>query len=295
MSEPDFYLEHFGLDERPFTLLPDPDFLFWSSIHRRAYTVLEYGILSRAPITLLTGEVGAGKTTLLQNLLKSVSPDVTIALVSNAQGGRGELARWVLNALDQRVPVDATYVDMFHQLEEFLLSEYASGRRVLLVFDEAQHLSFEGLEELRMLTNVNSNKDELLQLVLVGQPELRDMVRRPDLKQFAQRIVATFHLPPMDQDTVYAYIQHRMRIAGGTGFEIKRDASDVVASVTHGVPRLVNQLCDISLLYAWTMNRKTVQAKTVEMVLNEGLYLPAATYANESDAARVTEEVNDGV
>lgn len=295
MSEPDFYLEHFGLDERPFTLLPDPDFLFWSSIHRRAYTVLEYGILSRAPITLLTGEVGAGKTTLLQNLLKSVSSDVTIALVSNAQGGRGELARWVLNALDQRVPVDATYVDMFHQLEEFLLTEYASGRRVLLVFDEAQHLSFEGLEELRMLTNVNSNKDELLQLVLVGQPELRDMVRRPDLKQFAQRIVATFHLPPMDEDTVYAYIQHRMRIAGGTGFEIKRDASDVVFAVTNGVPRLVNQLCDISLLYAWTMNRKTVQSKTVEMVLNEGLYLPAATYENESAAARVTEEVNNGV
>ncbi len=295
MSEPDFYLEHFGLDERPFTLLPDPDFLFWSSIHRRAYTVLEYGILSRAPITLLTGEVGAGKTTLLQNLLKSVSPDVTIALVSNAQGGRGELARWVLNALDQRVPVDATYVDMFHQLEEFLLTEYASGRRVLLVFDEAQHLSFEGLEELRMLTNVNSNKDELLQLVLVGQPELRDMVRRPDLKQFAQRIVATFHLPPMDEDTVYAYIQHRMRIAGGTGFEIKRDASDLVSKVTGGVPRLVNQLCDISLLYAWTMNRKTVQSKTVEMVLDEGLYLPAATYSDESKAERLNEEVNDGV
>lgn len=287
MSEPDFYLEHFGLDERPFTLLPDPDFLFWSSIHRRAYTVLEYGILSRAPITLLTGEVGAGKTTLLQNLLKSVSPDVTIALVSNAQGGRGELARWVLNALDQRVPVDATYVDMFHQLEEFLLAEYASGRRVLLVFDEAQHLSFEGLEELRMLTNVNSNKDELLQLVLVGQPELRDMVRRPDLKQFAQRIVATFHLPPMDADTVYAYIQHRMRVAGGTGFEIKRDASDLVSQVTSGVPRLVNQLCDISLLYAWTMNRKTVQEKTVEMVLNEGLYLPAAAYAEQGEAEKV--------
>ena len=194
-SDPGLYTDFFGLSERPFTLLPDPDFLYWSAQHKRAYAVLEYGIMTRAPITLITGEVGAGKTTLLQALLKSIEEDVTIGLVSNAQGGRGELVAWVLSALDVEVERGLDYVGMFRLLQEYLIDEYAAGRRVILIFDEAQNLSFEGLEELRMLTNINSNKDELLQLVLVGQPELRDMVRRPELRQFAQRVAAARREP----------------------------------------------------------------------------------------------------
>jgi general secretion pathway protein A len=177
----DLYSAHFGLTERPFSLLPDPDFLYWSVEHQRAYTMLEYGILTRAPITLITGDVGAGKTTLLQQLLRSVGPEMRVGLVSNAHGDRGELLRWVLMSLNQPVPYESGYVNLFAQFQSFLISEYAQGRRVILIFDEAQNLTRDSLEELRMFTNINSGKDELLQLVLVGQPELRTMILRPDL------------------------------------------------------------------------------------------------------------------
>ncbi|MBM9596186.1 ExeA family protein [Roseitranquillus sediminis] len=272
-SDPDLYTEFFGLSERPFTLLPDPDFLYWSDQHKRAFAVLEYGILTRAPITLITGEVGAGKTTLLQTLLRSIDDDVTVGLISNAQGGRGELISWVLSALDVEVPPGMDYVAMFRLLQEFLISEYADGRRVILIFDEAQNLSMEGLEELRMLTNINSNKDELLQLVLVGQPELRQMVMRPELRQFAQRVAANFHLPKMDEDTVRAYVTHRLRVAGGSGGEFDDDACELIAEATGGVPRLVNQLADIAMVYAWTQETPTVTRDTVDLVLAEGLFL----------------------
>jgi general secretion pathway protein A len=272
-SDPGLYTEFFNLDERPFTLLPDPDFLFWSKPHKRAYAVLEYGIVSRAPITLITGEIGAGKTTLLQALLRGVDEDVTIGLVSNAQGGRGELVAWILSALDVSTERGLDYVAMFRMLQDFLIDEYAAGRRVILIFDEAQNLSLEGLEELRMLTNINSNKDELLQLVLVGQPELRDMVMQPELRQFAQRVAANFHLPCMDPDTVVAYVRHRLKVAGGTGREFSPEASAMIAEATGGVPRLVNQLADIAMVYAWTQESRSISAETVSLVLSEGLFM----------------------
>ena len=272
-TDPGLYADFFGLSERPFTLLPDPDFLYWSAEHKRAFAVLEYGILSRAPITMITGEVGAGKTTLLRALLGSVDDDVTIGLVSNAQGGRGELVSWVLSSLDVPTEPGMDYVTMFRMLQDFLISEYAEGRRVILIFDEAQNLSREGLEELRMLTNINSNKDELLQLVLVGQPELRDMVLRPELRQFAQRVAANFHLTKMDGPTVKAYIAHRLKVAGGSGEEFSEDACERIAEATGGVPRLVNQLADIAMVYAWTQETYTVTRETVDLVLSEGLFL----------------------
>ena len=139
----DIYTAHFGLKERPFSLVPDPDFLFWSGGHQRAYAMLEYGILTRAPITLITGEVGAGKTTLLHHLLRSVGDDVRIGLVANAQGARGELLHWVLLALGQTAAPGAGYVELFGQFQAFLISEYALGHRVILIFDEAQNMSRE--------------------------------------------------------------------------------------------------------------------------------------------------------
>ena len=268
----EIYTRHFGLRERPFSLVPDPDFLFWSANHRRAFSMLEYGILTRAPITLITGEVGAGKTTLLHHLLKSVSDDVHIGLVANAHGDRGELLRWVLLALDQVARSDAGYVDLFSQFQTFLISEYAAGRRVILIFDEAQNLSRESLEELRMFTNINSNKDELLQLVLVGQPELRDTVRRPDLSQFAQRVAANYHLGSMDRLMVRAYITHRLQVAGASREIFDECSADLVYEVTHGVPRLVNQLCDFSMVYAFSLGALRVQRETVQQVVEDGVF-----------------------
>ncbi len=271
-SSLDLYTAHFGLQERPFSLVPDPDFLFWSPAHARAFAMLEYGIVTRAPITLITGEVGAGKTTLLHFLLRSVGADVRIGLVANAHGDRGELLRWVLLALAQNTPAGATYVDLFGQFQSYLIAEYAAGRRVILIFDEAQNLSRESLEELRMFTNINTGKDELLQLVLVGQPELRDIVRRPDLTQFAQRVAASFHLSAMDLRTVREYISHRLKVAGASYEIFTPSAVVAVYNATGGVPRLVNQLCDFAMVYASTKDQVRVQRLTVQQVLDDGVF-----------------------
>lgn len=277
------YSEFFGLTFRPFNLVPDASMIFWSPIHKRAFSILEFGIMSRAPITLITGEIGAGKTTLLQALLKRIDDEVTIGLVSNAQGGRGELLQWILNALGVPVAEDTSYVAMFQMLRDFLVEEYADGRRVILIFDEAQNLSIEGLEELRMLTNVNSNKDELVQLILVGQPELRDMVQSPSMKQLAQRVAASFHLDVMEAETVRGYIRHRLQAAGGTGDEFTDEACEIIHRETGGVPRLVNQLCDFSMLYAWSGDTKIVDGPTVQQVLDDGVFFAGSAGQKEAN------------
>lgn len=282
MTSSDLYMEFFGFSERPFTLLPDPDFLFWSRAHRRAFSVLEYGVLTRAPITVVTGEVGVGKTTLVQKLLQSLDDDITLGLISNAQGGRGELLQWVLNALGVETDLSAAYVTLFQQLQDFVIEEYAEGRRVILLIDEAQNLSVEGLEELRMLTNINSNKDELLQLILVGQPELRQMVMRPELRQFAQRVTATYHVGPLDRAAIAGYVQHRLTHVGGTGAEFTAEAIDLVHQHSHGIPRLVNKMCDFAMVYAATEERRVVDAAIIEEVLEDGIFLPAIQSIGEA-------------
>ena len=275
------YTNFFGLSERPFTLVPDPDFLYWTDDHKRAYTMLNYGVMTHAPITLITGGVGTGKTTLMQHLLKNLDRDMTVGLVSNAHGDRGELLRWVLMSLSQPAAPEANYVDLFTLFQDFLIEEYASGRRVLLIFDEAQNMSRESLEELRMYTNINANKDELLQLILIGQPELRDIVRRPDMKQFAQRVAASFHLNHMDRATVFSYIIHRLERVGGKEHMFSREAADLVYDATGGIPRLVNQLCDLSMLYASIAEREIVGAHHVKAVLDDGAFF--APGADETD------------
>ncbi len=268
----DIYTDHFDLTERPFSLVPDPDFLYWSSIHSRAYAMLEYGIVTHAPITVITGDVGTGKTTLLHHLLASVEDDVRIGLIANAHGDRGELLRWVLLSLDQPADRDATYVDLFSQFQSYLISEYARGRRTILIFDEAQNLSRESLEELRMFTNINSNKDELLQLVLVGQPELRNLIQSYGMSQFAQRVAANFHLEPMDEKTVRDYVAHRLKIVGAKLNLFSPAATELVYKATGGVPRLVNQLCDLAMVYAYSSSSKRINRMTIEQVLDEGAF-----------------------
>lgn len=290
MSSAPFYMEFFGFTERPFTLVPDPAFLYWSKQHKRAYAVLDFGVLSAAPITLVTGEIGAGKTTLLQALLRRMDKNITVGLISNAQGGRGELLQWILNALGLTVDPDTTYVQMFQQLQDFLLAEYAAGRRVLLVIDEAQNLSTEGLEELRMLTNINAGKDVLVQLLLVGQPELRDMVQSPKLQQLAQRVAASFHLTAMDAETVGEYITHRLRAVGGSGSEITPDAAARIHAETGGVPRLVNQLCEFALLYAWSGETRVIDESTIAQVLDDGVFFRGHSGEEDAEGAEQTSE-----
>lgn len=290
LSEPpqtrsnDIYIEHFGLTMRPFALTPDPDFLYWPQSHQRAYTMLEYGVRANAPITLITGDVGAGKTTLLLHLVRSLGSEMTVGLISNPHGSRAELLRWVLHALEQPAELDESYVDLFSRFQNFLLSEYAAGRSVVLIFDEAQNLTAEALEELRMFININSGKDEVLQLVLIGQPELRDLVSRPEMRQFAQRVAASYHLTAMDLKTVRGYIPHRLKVAGCERRIFSAPAVALIYEVTKGVPRLVNQLCDLAMVYAFTKGKQVVSAQTVQQVIDDGVFFSAnsARTANET-------------
>ena len=263
------YNDHFGLAERPFTLLPDPDFLYWSEAHTRAYAMLEYGMLTHAPITVITGEIGAGKTTLLRHLLRTLPEEFTVGLISNAQGNRGELLHWVLMALGVQTETSASYVQLFAQFQDFLIEEYAAGRRTMLIFDEAQNLSLETLEELRMFSNINADKDELIQLVLVGQPELRELIAQPRLVQFAQRVAAEYHLPAMSAPAVAAYIAHRLGVAGAIREIFTPAACECVHLASRGVPRLVNQICDYALVYAFTDGLDVVDAGVIEQVVTD--------------------------
>lgn len=268
----DIYLEHFGLSQRPFAMVPDPDFLFWSRAHRGAFAMLEYGLVTHAPITLITGEIGVGKTTLLHHFIAGLEPDVTVGMIANTRPDTADLLRWVMPALGQQVDQDASEVTLYHRLRDFLIAEHRRGQRVLLIIDEAQNLGPAALEELRMLTNINVGKEDLLSLVLVGQPELRDHVRRPEMKQLAQRVAANYHIPVMDAATVLGYIAHRLTVAGGAPDLFSRQAADLVQAATGGVPRLVNQLCDLAMTYAYSAGLRRVRQATVQQVLDDGVF-----------------------
>lgn len=286
----DIYTDFYGLTARPFAIAPDPELIYWSSAHKRAYSLLEYGIITRAPITLITGDVGTGKTVLIQHLLRSAPDDVTYGLVSNAQGGRDELLRWVLLALGQPADASDTYVDLYARFEEHLVAEYAAGRRVVLVFDEAQNLTAESLEEIRMFTNINTGTDELLQVVVVGLPELRDRVLMPGLRAFAQRVTAAFHIPPMDAATTAAYIAHRLSSVGGHAPLFSADAVAMIHDQARGIPRLTNQLCDFAMVYAFSKGSPDVDRLTVQQVLRDGVFfagIETSTLSTEEDAVRV--------
>ena len=272
----DLYCAHFGFRQRPFKVTPDRDFLFMSRGHARALAILEYGLVTRAPVTLITGEVGTGKTTLIQALLAKVENDVTLGLISNAQGDRGDLLRWLLNALNVPLPEQTDYVSLFQHFQNFVIEEYAQGRRVVLIIDEAQNLGPDMLEELRLLTNINSGKDELLQLILTGQPELRDIVSRPDLRQFAQRVTATFHLSPFTFQETLAYIQHRLKYVSGVGDEFTLQAIRHIHEEATGIPRMINKLCDLALVYAASADQQKVTLETIQELFRDGLILKPA-------------------
>lgn len=269
----DLYSEHFGFHERPFSLSPDPRFLFWSREHLRAFAVLEYGLATRAPLTVVTGEVGTGKTTLIQALLHQIGQDMSLGLISNAQGDRGDLLRWVLNALDVDLPDKTDYVSLFQHFQDFVIGEYSAGRHVVLIIDEAQNLGADMLEELRMLTNINSGNDELLQIVLCGQPELRDLITRPALRQFAQRVTASCHIYPFDFKNTRAYIEHRLQTAGGTGSEFTLTTVKAIYEESGGIPRMINKICDLALVYAAAADKDKVNLGSLKELLRDGLVL----------------------
>jgi type II secretory pathway predicted ATPase ExeA len=260
------YLNHFKLNSKPFAMNPDPAFLYESAQHAAALTMLEFAMESQTPFCLLTGEIGSGKTTLIHRLLRMLRKQVTVGLVSNAQSRFRSIYPWALSALGI-VDDDPSDIGQFEALNDFFIREYGQGRRTLLIFDEAQNLSVRTLEELRLLSNVNSEKDVALQIMLIGQPELRRKLERPQLKQFAQRVAVDFHLNALTLPEAGAYVRHRLKVAGGSDPIFDRQAIEVIHERSGGIPRLMNQLCDLSLVYAFAEGVQHVTAKLVAEVL----------------------------
>lgn len=257
-SSSSLYESFFGLSAQPFRTVPDPSFLYHSEGHDLALSMLRYGLMTRAPVTVVTGDVGVGKTTLIRKILSEMPGGEHVGLISNMQEGRGELLHWVLMALDASFDPAAGHVALFRQFQELLIDAYAAGRRVVLIFDEAQNLGMLALEELRMLSNINAEKDELLQIVLVGQPQLRDLLNQPQLRQFAQRINADFDLGPLRPRESEEYVRKRLQMAGAEREIFTPEALGLVHSATGGVPRLINVLCDMAMVYGYADGNRTV-------------------------------------
>src|ERR1700712_1961101 len=224
------YEAFYKLCEKPFSILPDPDLIYWGRMHILAFTMLEFGVMNNAGFTVITGDIGSGKTTLVRHLLKMLNPNITTGLISNSPQGRDELLQWILLALRQ--PFEGNYPKLFKQLEEFLFGQYAAGRRTILIIDEAQNLEPEALEHLRMLSNINADKFQILQLILVGQPQLRDLLLAPKLHQFAQRISSDFHLRPLDEKEVANYIAFRLQAVGSPRPLFTNEACSLISTAS---------------------------------------------------------------
>jgi general secretion pathway protein A len=258
------YTSHFGLTEVPFMITPDPRYLFMGGRHREAMAHLLYGIREHGSFVQLTGEVGTGKTMLCRALLEQLPPDVDVALLWNPRLTGVELLAAVCDELrlayapgttSLKVLVDALY--------QHLLEAHQGGRRTVLIIDEAQNLSPDVLEEIRLLTNLETAKEKLLQVILIGQPELYQLLKRPELRQVAQRIMARYHLMPLTAEESCAYIRHRVKTAGGDETLFTAGALRSVHRWAGGVPRLINILCDRALLGTYTQEKRRVDARTV--------------------------------
>jgi general secretion pathway protein A len=262
------YLSHFNFTSKPFAMNPDPRFLYPSAQHAKALTMLEYAIESQAAFSVLTGEIGSGKTTLVRHLIRSLGDQVIVGLISNSHERFQSIHPWALSALGI-TPQESSEVGQYAALTEFFIREYGKGRRTLLIFDEAQNLPIHALEELRLLSNINSEEDVALQTLLVGQPELREKMARPELTQFAQRVAVDFHLQSLTVSEAEAYIRHRLTIAGGSDAIFRSTAIKYIHKCSGGVPRLMNQLCDMSLVYAYADGCERIDAALVAQMMHD--------------------------
>ena len=264
------YEAHFGLEVKPFSLSPDPRFLYFGKRHSQAYAMLEYGILEQVGFAVVTGEVGTGKTTLLRKVLDELDDSKNVALVSHTHRNLESVIPTVLDAFGvgaDELPTDPAIQYRF--FVDFLVMQYAKGRQSILIIDEAQNLSLDALEQLRLLSNVNADGHLLLQTLLVGQPELREKLQRPELRQFAQRISVDFYLSHLDEDESVEYIDHRIRVAGGRPGIIGSDAKTMLARAAGGLPRMINNLCDMALVYTYGEGKMRVSQETVAEVLKD--------------------------
>jgi type II secretory pathway predicted ATPase ExeA len=262
------YESFYGLTTKPFSLLPDPEFLYLGKKHKVALALLEYALMNNAGFCVITGEIGAGKTTLLRRLLGSIEENITVGMITNTHQSFGELLDWVLSAFGIHQS-GLSKVEMHQRLVDFLLEQYARNKTTLLIVDEAQNMPAATLEELRMLSNINSEKDLVLQVILAGQPGLKDTLRKPELMQFAQRISVDYHLDALNPAETCSYIQHRLVTAGATDDIFTPAACHLIHQYSGGVPRLINLLCDTALVYGFADQQKMIDVDLVEEMVRE--------------------------
>jgi general secretion pathway protein A len=260
------YEKYYGFTERPFALLPDPAFLYLSQDHGMALTLLRYSLMNKQGFTVITGEVGAGKTTLINRLLSEMGDDLTVGLINFTHNAFGELSEWVLMAYGLEYK-NKSKVEIYDDFVKFLIEEYRQGRRVVLIIDEAQNMEPRVLEEVRMLSNVNAQKDYLLHLILVGQPELRTVLQRPELRQLTQRVSVYYHVGELSLEEAFAYVRHRLKVVGGSPDVFSEEAIEMIWEASKGVPRIINTLSDLALVYGYSAERPQITEETAREVL----------------------------
>jgi general secretion pathway protein A len=267
------YLAFFGLNEKPFSITPDPRYLYLSERHAEAMAHLLYGINEAGGFVQLTGEVGTGKTTIVRSLLAQTPKNAEIALILNPKMTAPEFLLTICEELGIGVPDSATesLKDLVDILSQYLLRAHAGGRRVVLVVDEAQNLAPQVLEQVRLLTNLETNTQKLLQIILIGQPELRELLARNELRQLAQRITGRYHLSPLRTEETTAYVRHRLRVAGATADIFNRFALEEIYRLSGGVPRVINVICDRSLLGGYSQDRHRITGPLVRNAASEVL------------------------
>jgi len=266
------YTEYFHLREMPFTITPDPAYLYLSPRHQEALGHLLYGTGQYGGFVQLTGEVGTGKTTIVRTLLEQKLPDVQLAMIHNPRQNELEFIQSICDELGAAyMPVEMTLKSLIDALNAHLLRTHAEGRRTVLIIDEAQNLDRNVLEQVRLLTNLETHKEKLLRIMLIGQPELIELLARPDLRQLASRITARYHLMPLDERETGEYIRHRLRVAGSHEELFPVAAVREVHRITRGVPRLINILCDRALLGAYTAGQRKVTPEMLRKAAHESL------------------------
>ena len=262
------YVEHFNLTDQPFRLTPDPAYVYWSKQHARAKAYMESTIWLADGFVVITGEIGSGKTTLLKTFLSELDDNVVYAIVSQTQLTSTQFLQAALTEFGFK-PFDKHKVELLDMLNMFLIEQYNSGKKVVLIVDEAQNLSRKVLEEIRMISNIETDKEKVLRIILAGQPELRETLDSQRLKQLAQRVRLRFHLSALDKRDTRAYVEHRLRIAGGDEKLIAEDTTDVIYRYTGGVPRLINTLCDSALLAAYVDGKESVSVDDIMATVTE--------------------------
>ena len=270
------YSDYFGLDENPFSIAPDPRYLYLSAYHCEALAHLRYGMQTNGGFVLLTGEVGAGKTTLCRSLLDQLPKDIDVAFVFNPKVTVIELLQTLCDELRIPYSSSASNKQLVERLTLHLLETHAHGQKTVLIIDEAQNLTVDVLEQLRLLTNLETDRHKLLQIVLLGQPELRQLLNRSDLRQLAQRVTARYHLEPLPSDEIMAYVAHRLDVAGCSSRLFPNKLAHLLWRATGGVPRLINLVCDRALLGAYARDQKIVDRSILRQAIRE-VFDPAST------------------